>query len=49
MFKAKSIMTTDVITVKRQTRIYEVVKTFGQNNITGLPVINDDMTLAGQL
>lgn len=47
MFKAKTIMTTDVISVNRQTQIYEAIKTMVENNITGLPVVNEDMSLAG--
>ena len=47
MFKAKTIMKTDLITVKRQTQIYEAIRTLVENNITGLPVVNDDMSLAG--
>jgi len=47
MFKAKDIMTTNVITVKRQTPIYEAIRTLVENNITGLPVVNDDGTMAG--
>ena len=47
MFKAKTIMTTNVISVNRQTGIYEAIKTMVENNITGLPVVNDDMSLAG--
>ena len=47
MFKAKTIMTTDVISVNGQTGIYEAIKTMVENNITGLPVVNDGMGLAG--
>ena len=47
MFKAKDIIGTGVITVKRDTPIYEAIRTLVQNNITGLPVVNDDTTLAG--
>ena len=47
MFKAKTIMTKDIIFVKRQTPIYETIRTLVEKNITGLPVVNDDMTLAG--
>ena len=47
MFKAKTVMTTDLITVKKQTPIYEAIRTLVENNITGLPVVNDDMSLAG--
>ena len=47
MFKAKDIMTTQVISVKRDTPIYEAIRLMVDNNITGLPVVNEDMTLAG--
>jgi CBS domain-containing protein len=47
MFKAKTIMTTNVISVKRDTEIYEAIRTLVDNNITGLPVVNDDMSIAG--
>jgi CBS domain-containing protein len=47
MFKVKEVMITDVITVKRKTEIYEAINTLVENNITGLPVVNDDMTVAG--
>ena len=49
MFKVKDIMVTEVITVKKQTPIYEAVTAMVENDITGLPVVNDDMTLAGVL
>ncbi len=47
MFETKAIMQTDVITVKTQTTIYEAMKVLVENDITGLPVVNDDMILAG--
>lgn len=47
MFETKAIMQTNVITVKTQTTIYEAMKVLVENDITGLPVANDDMTLAG--
>ena len=47
MFKAKTVMITDIISVNRQTPIYEAIRTLVEKNITGLPVVNDDMTLAG--
>lgn len=40
-------MTTNVISVKRNTDIYSAIKILVDNNITGLPVVNDDMTIAG--
>ncbi len=47
MFKVKDIMKTEVITVKRETDTYEAIRILVENNITGLPVVNDDMTVAG--
>jgi len=49
MIKAKNIMTKEVITVKKDTPIYEAVELMVKNNITGIPVVEDDMTLAGIL
>jgi CBS domain-containing protein len=47
MYKAKDVMTNSVITVGRETDIYKAIELMVDNNITGLPVVNDDMTLAG--
>ena len=47
IFKAKNIMTTDIAYVKRETPIYEAIRILIERNITGLPVVNDDMSLAG--
>ena len=43
----KDIMKTNVITVHRDTPIQQAIKVLVENKITGLPVVNDDMTLAG--
>lgn len=47
MVKARDIMTTDVVWVKRQTPIYEAINLLRKNDITGMPVVQDDMTLVG--
>lgn len=47
MLKAKDIMTKDVISVNRETPIYEAVELLIKNQITGMPVVDDDMTLVG--
>lgn len=47
MFKAKDVMKTDLTTVDRHTPIHEAIRILVENNITGLPVVNDDMSLAG--
>ncbi len=47
MFQAKTIMTSDVAYVKKETPIYDAIEILVKKNITGLPVVNDDMTLAG--
>jgi len=47
MSEIEGLMTADVITVKRQTPIVEVIETLLANDVTGLPVVNDDGTMAG--
>jgi len=47
MFEIKAFMTTDIITVKRETPISQAIELLLENNITGLPVVEDDNTLAG--
>lgn len=47
MFNARAIMKTNVISVDKDTEIYEAIRIMLENNITGLPVANDDQTLAG--
>jgi CBS domain-containing protein len=47
MPKVEDVMTRDVISVKQNTPIYEAMAVMRKNNITGMPVINDDMTLVG--
>ena len=47
MLKAKDIMTQNVISVKKETPIYETMELMRKKNITGMPVVEDDMTLVG--
>jgi len=47
MLKVKDIMTKDVVSVKKDTPIYEAMEIMRKNDITGMPVIEDDMTLVG--
>jgi CBS domain-containing protein len=47
MFEIETIMTTDVITVARHTPITRVLEIMSEHDVTGLPVVNDDMTLVG--
>ncbi len=47
MFDTKTVMTTNVIAVKRHTPISRIAEILVDHDITGLPVVNDDMTLAG--
>ncbi len=49
MIRAKEIMSTNVISVKKDDPIFEAVKLLVEKNISGLPVVNDDMTLTGIL
>ena len=47
MLKAKDLMTKRVISVKASTPIYEALKLIATYGISGLPVVEDDMTLVG--
>ena len=47
MAKVKCVMKTDVVTVKRDTPISQATELLMKNNITGMPVVEDDMTLVG--
>jgi len=47
MLTAKAIMNMHVITVPEGEDIYEAIRIMVLNNITGLPVLRDDGTLAG--
>jgi len=47
MLKAKDLMTKRVFSVKANTPIYDVLKIIASYGISGLPVVEDDMTLIG--
>ena len=49
MLRARDIMSKNVICVKKDVPIFEAVKLLVENNISGLPVVEDDMTLTGIL
>ena len=49
MLKAKDIMTGEVISLKKDAPIFEAVELLAKNSITGIPVVEDDMTLVGIL
>ena len=49
MLALKDIMTREVVSVKTDTPIYEAMKVMRKHDITGVPVIDDDMTLVGVL
>jgi len=49
MIRAKDIMSTNVISVKKDDPILEAIKLLVEKNISGLPVVDDDMTLTGIL
>ena len=47
MLKVKDIMTKDVIFVEKDTPVFEAMRLMAKNNITGIPVVEDDMTPVG--
>ena len=49
MLEAKDIMTKQVVCIKKDTPIFEAIQLMADNNITGIPVVQDDQTLIGML
>ncbi len=49
MIKAKEIMNTNVITIGQDEDLAEAVRSMVLNNVTGLPVVDEDGTLAGMI
>ncbi len=47
MFVAKSIMSTEMITVTEETPLYDAMALLVNNSITGIPVVSSDGTLTG--
>jgi CBS domain-containing protein len=47
MIKAKELMNMSVITIGKDEDIYEAMRMMALNNITGLPVVDDEGTLVG--
>ena len=49
MLTAEEFMTQDVITVKEDTPVHEAMEIMLKEQVSGLPVVRDDMSLAGIL
>jgi len=49
MLETKDIMTKHVICIRKDTPICEAIKLMATNNVTGIPVVEDDMILVGIL
>ena len=49
MLEAKDIMTRQVVCIRKDTPIFEAIRMMADNNITGIPVVEDDSTLVGML
>ncbi|MHC4173469.1 MAG: CBS domain-containing protein [Planctomycetota bacterium] len=49
MLKAKNIMVKEVITVTRNTPIFEALELMAGSDVSGIPVVEYDMTLVGIL
>ncbi len=47
MLNASDIMTTDIITVKKETSLKELARILYDNNINGVPVVDDEGGLIG--
>lgn len=49
MLQAKDIMTKKVVCIRKDIPILEAIQLMANNNITGIPVVEDDLTLVGML
>jgi CBS domain-containing protein len=49
MLQSKDIMTKQVVCIKKETPIIEAIQLMANNNITGIPVVEEDSTLIGML
>ena len=49
MLEAKDIMTRDLICIHKDTPIFQAIDLMAKNNVTGIPVVENDMTLVGIL
>ena len=49
MFQTKDVMTKDVICVRIDTSIFEAIEIMANNGVSGVPVVDEDMTLVGIL
>jgi CBS domain-containing protein len=47
MLKAKHIMTKNVICVKKDTPIYRCLEQMAEHKLSGIPVVEDDMSIVG--
>jgi len=47
MFEVRSVMTTDVIAVRKNATVTKAMEMLRKHNVTGLPVVNEDGTVAG--
>ena len=47
LMKVSDIMTTEVMTVKRETSVNEVAKLMGAHDISGVPVVDDENHVVG--
>ena len=47
MLEVKNIMTREVICIKKDCPVVDAIRIMSNKNITGIPVVEDDMTLIG--
>ena len=47
MLRIKDTMTTDVVIIQEDTTIYDAIKILRDNDITGIPVVTDDIQVVG--
>lgn len=49
MFELKDIMTRNVVSIQKDIPVVDAIRLMSENNITGIPVVEEDKTLVGIL
>ena len=49
MFELKDIMTRNVVSIQKDIPVVDAIRLMSENNITGIPVVEEDKTLVGML
>ena len=49
MYAIRDVMSTDLVTVTKETSIFDAIELLKDHNITGMPVVDEEMRLVGMV